>query len=176
MPPYCSTRHCSTRRASLLVCLGFAAGVGAVFWAVISKRSSHAPVVNPLDIEVVGSDYRLYFRYPARDGLLHTSDDRFGIRNFYVPEGASVRLSLTSTDYAYLVEVPTAQVYEIAAPSLVFVVEFAAPVPGQHALLASQMCGYDHPELLGKLVVQPAEDFQNTMTRLPSTPFTIEQQ
>ncbi len=159
-----------------LACLSFLAAIGTVFWIVISTQRSQQLVVANLDLEVIGDDYRLYFRYAGEDGILHTRDDRFGIRNVYVPERSVVRLRLTSNDYAYLVEVPAAQIYEMAVPNIAFDVEFAAPVLGQHQLLASQMCGYDHPELLGKLIVQTPAEFRDTMTRLSSVPFTTVEQ
>jgi heme/copper-type cytochrome/quinol oxidase subunit 2 len=123
-----------------------------------------------LDAEVLGDEYRLYFRYPGEDGVLHTQDDRFGLRDFYVPANSAVRLRLSSLDYIYLVEVPEVGVYEIAAPDLVFDVRFVAPQGGKHELLGSQMCGYDHPELLGKLIVQAPAEFVQTMKRLSRVP------
>jgi heme/copper-type cytochrome/quinol oxidase subunit 2 len=160
----------ANRRKRILACFGMIGGSIAIMLAV-TLLGLGSKTVTELDAEVVGSDYRLFFRYPGNDGKLHTSDDRIGTRNFYVPEGIMVRLRLTSRDYAYLVEVPDANVYELAAPNLVFVAEFAAPSLGQHELLASQMCGYDHPELLGKLNVQTQAEFWNTMASLPPAPF-----
>ena len=123
-------------------------------------------------VEIVASDYRLYFRYPGYDHVIETNDDRFGMKHLYVPSGSLVRLRLNSCDFVYTAEIPRVDVYEIAAPDLVFEVDFSAPQPGTYDLLSSQMCGYDHPDLLGKMIVQSDRDFRSTMQSLSAIPLT----
>ncbi|WP_146575859.1 cupredoxin domain-containing protein [Neorhodopirellula pilleata] len=117
---------------------------------------------------VVGDDFQLFFRYPGADGIMFTPDDRQGVRNWIIPSGANVRLWLTSRDFAYLVEIPETGLYEVAAPGLVFEASFKAPASGQYELLGSQMCGYDHPNLLGRMIVLPSPDFARSMANLPT--------
>ncbi len=62
--------------------------------------------ITALEVELVGADYRFQFRYPGADGVLHTSDDRMGSGNLFLPEHASVRLRLTSQDKIYSFEIP----------------------------------------------------------------------
>jgi heme/copper-type cytochrome/quinol oxidase subunit 2 len=148
--------------------LMFVAGVLFSVRKIAQHRLTES--LKEIDAEVLGDEYRLYFRYPGEDGVLQTQDDRFGLRDFYVPANSVVRLRLSSRDYIYLLEVPEVGVYEIAAPDLVFDVRFVAPQGGIHELLGSQMCGYDHPELLGKLIVQSPAEFIQTMKRLSRAP------
>ncbi len=131
-----------------------------------------AKTISELDAELTGHDYRFHFRYPGEDRLLDTKDDRFGIRNLYVPEDAIVQLRLNSRDFIYTIEIPEFDVYEVAVPDLSFDVRFVASPVGSHKLLGSQMCGYDHAELLGKLIVQPVAEFERTMQRLSTSPLT----
>ena len=131
-----------------------------------------AETINEMDAELTGHDYRFHFRYPGDDRLLDTKDDRFGIRDLYVPEHANVQLRLNSRDFIYTIEIPELDVYEVAVPDMSFDVRFVASPVGSHDLLGSQMCGYDHPELLGKLIVQPVADFRRTMQRLSKSPLT----
>lgn len=126
--------------------------------------------IDEIRIEVVGNDYRLRFRYPGKDGLLHTDDDRFGSRNLVVPKGAQVHLTLLSLDYAYLIEIPKAGVYDVLVPELRFETTFAAPECGRFQLLGSQMCSYAHAELLGEMMVQSPADFRDSMKRLSADP------
>jgi heme/copper-type cytochrome/quinol oxidase subunit 2 len=126
--------------------------------------------IDAMDAELIGQEYRFYIRYPGDDLTLHTSDDRFGVRNLYVPEGAQIRLRMSSRDYIYTVEIPEMKVYEAAVPDLFFDVQFLAKPAGSHQLLGSQMCGYDHEELLGELIVQPAAEFRRTMQKLSNSP------
>ena len=123
-----------------------------------------------IEIKATGRDYSLRFRYPGVDRVLGTADDRWGRRNLYVPEGAVVRLQLASEDYVYTVEIPAAGVYELATPNLIFETKFAAPQTGSYELLGSQMCGYDHPGLIGELEVLETRSFNGTMSQLWDEP------
>tara|TARA_R110002073_G_scaffold65408_23_gene163446 strand:- start:7723 stop:8481 length:759 start_codon:yes stop_codon:yes gene_type:complete len=124
-----------------------------------------------IDVEMMASDYRLYFRYPGQDRVSGTNDDRFGKQHLFVPAGSQVHLLLKSRDFVYTVEIPHAKVYEIAAPELVFEVDFTAPqATGTFDLRSSQMCGYNHPELLGTMIVQTDHEFHRTMQSLSTTP------
>ena len=146
------------------------ATVGLRLWSVERDRRLWAASLSELDAEIVGHDYLLYVRYPGRDQQLHTADDRIGTRDLFVPSGARVRVQLRSLDYIYLIEVPELGIYDVAAPELKFEVTFVAPESGIHELLGSQMCGYDHNSLLGKLRVQSADEFVRTMERLSVAP------
>ena len=124
-----------------------------------------------ITVEVFANDYRLYFRYPGDDRVSGTNDDRFGKKHLYLPAGSQVHLRLNSHDFVYTVEIPCVEVYEIAAPDLVFEVDFIAPrETGTYDLLSSQMCGYDHPDLLGTMIVQTDNEFERTMQSLSTTP------
>jgi heme/copper-type cytochrome/quinol oxidase subunit 2 len=121
-------------------------------------------------IEVTGRDYQLHFRYAGADEQLHSDDDRYGAKNLSVVAGERVCLRLLSCDFIYTIEIPIVGVYEIAAPDLVFESRFIAPEPGVFQILASQMCGYDHPDLLGSLLVETEAGFSKTMNSLASFP------
>jgi heme/copper-type cytochrome/quinol oxidase subunit 2 len=146
-------------------------------WLAAQDHRRWVASVGHLEAEVIGHDFRLYVRYPGRDQQLHTDDDRFGTRDLYVPGGSNVRLHLSSLDFIYLIEIPAVDVYEVAAPDLQFDVAFVAPVNGNHELLGSQMCGYDHASLLGKIRVQSADQFVRTMKDLSNVApqFTAQQ-
>ncbi|WP_147868114.1 cytochrome c oxidase subunit II [Stieleria maiorica] len=128
------------------------------------------PALTHLDVNVVGLDYHLYFQYPGPDSVLGTSDDRLGTRNFFAPANARVDLNLTSRDFVYLVEIPEVGLYEVAAPGLEFKTRIETGDSGVHSLLGSQMCGYDHPELIGDFVVQHSADFRRTVRKLSPAP------
>ncbi|WP_419580917.1 hypothetical protein [Stieleria magnilauensis] len=126
--------------------------------------------IEHLDVQVVASNYRLYFHYPGADSKLGTADDRLGTRNFYAPANTEVRLSLTSRDFVYLVEIPEVGLYEVAAPELDFEARFETGESGVHSLLGSQMCGYDHSELIGEFVVQRTAEFKRLVRELSPAP------
>ncbi|MDV6030411.1 MAG: hypothetical protein F9B45_09955 [Phycisphaera sp. RhM] len=126
--------------------------------------------IEQLDVQVVASNYRLYFHYPGADSVLGTDDDRLGTRNLYSPANTQVRLNLTSRDFVYLVEIPEVGLYEVAAPELDFEARFETGESGVHSLLGSQMCGYDHSELIGEFVVQRTAEFKRLVRKLSPAP------
>jgi cytochrome c oxidase subunit 2 len=132
--------------------------------------------IENLVVGVTGRDYRYYFQYAGADRQLHSADDRHGVQNLHVPHGARVHLELTSDDYVYLLEIPELDIYEVLAPGLKFSVQFDPPSEGSYELLGSQMCGYDHEELLGKLIVESPSSFWHTVRALRSTPLQANQQ
>ncbi|MEZ6008953.1 MAG: hypothetical protein R3F05_14480 [Planctomycetota bacterium] len=115
-----------------------------------------------------GADFHWEVRYPGPDGEVGTADDRVGSRDVHVPAGTDVRVHLRSRDYVYTFAIPELALKEIAVPDMEFALHFRAPGPGQTLLLGDQMCGYDHPELIGKLVVTDPAAFTRTMEALPS--------
>jgi len=165
----------SPRHPIWLVPVGLAAIFGFAFFIRWAQSGRSADVLEKLDVEIFARDFLLQFRYPGKDQTLKSEDDRYGSQNLYVPAAAVVRLILKSHDYVYTVEIPQVGVYEIAAPDLTFEVQFVAPESGTCALLGSQMCGYDHPQLLGELIVQSPAEFCRTMERLSSVPLQTAQ-
>ena len=148
--------------------------IGILVWMLFFQQAKPEPY-QQLDIEIVGSEFVFYFRYPGVDRVLFSEDDRYGSGTLFVPEGANVHFKLTSLDYLYTLEIPARDVYEMAAPDLVFNAHVPPSTPQTYDLLGSQMCGYDHPGLLGKMVVQATDDFDRTMTTLSKQSLTLKQ-
>jgi len=166
----------SPRHPIWLVPLGIAAALEFAFFVQRLPADRPADVVEELDGEIFARDFCLQFRYPGKDQVLPSADDRYGSTDLYVPAAAVVRLILKSHDYVYTVEIQEVGIYEIAAPDLTFELQFTAPESGTYALLGSQMCGYAHPQLLGELIVQSPAEFSRTMKRLSPIPFPTTQQ
>ncbi len=122
-----------------------------------------------LSIAVTGHDFQWEIVYPGRDGALGTADDLRSRRNLDVPAGATVTILLTSEDYIYMFELPELGLREMAAPELTFSVTFEPTEARTYELLGNQMCGYDHPDLLGTLSVHTPDEFNARMRRLETT-------
>ena len=166
-PPTASTPWVATA-AGLLV------GVALTAWAV-TYRATHGaesdahgevatglpPEGETLTIEVVGRGFEWYVRHPGPDLTLGTADDVLAMRDVHLPAGTRARLRLKSDDYLYSLSVPHAGQREIAVPELEFALELDAQEPGTFELKGQQMCGYAHPRLIGKLVVQPPAEYSN---------------
>ena len=109
---------------------------------------------------MTGDDYRWQVRYPGRDRRLDTNDDVLDSRNLNVPEDTEVRVLLESLDYVYTLAVPELGLKEIVVPDMAFELRLPASEPGSFQLLGDHLCGYDHPELIGALVVRTQNDYE----------------
>lgn len=117
--------------------------------------------IDAITIEVTGSEFNWYFRYPGVDGVLGTEDDRYSVQDLYLPDNARIRLNLKSSDYVYNLAIPVLGEKEIAVPDLDFKMEFNTFGQDTWTLLGDQFCGYSHETLIGKVHVrdQAAGDF-----------------
>lgn len=118
-----------------------------------------APSLRPFPVRVTGRDYRWHILYPGPDGRLGTPDDRQGTRDLHLPRGAEVEVDLRSEDFAYGFYLPQFEVLEVAMPGSPFLVRLTTLEEGTFELLGNQMCGYTHPELIGRVVVHPAAEY-----------------
>ena len=116
-----------------------------------------------LVVRMTGDDYRWTVRYPGLDRRLDTDDDVLGTQDLNVPEGTEVRVLLESGDYVYTIAVPEFDLKEIAVPDMAFELRLPASEPGSFQLIGDHLCGYDHPELIGTLVVQTRTDYERWM-------------
>ena len=145
--------------------------VAIALTAVLSGCSGESDQpIDSVKINVVGNDYLFRFQYPGQDQKIDTDDDRYGAKNLYVPENAVVLVRLDSHDFVYTLEIPELDLYEAVIPDFSFEKKFVAKSVGSHDLLGTQMCGYDHPDLIGKLIVQAPAEFRRTMKRLEKSP------
>ena len=90
-----------------------------------------------------------------------TDDDVRAVRHLHAPRGARLRLELTSTDFLYTLAFPHVGKKEIAVPDLTFHLEFDVTETGVFEMRGDQFCGFQHPDLIGTLVVESPEEFQS---------------
>ena len=83
------------------------------------------------------------------------------MQDVHLPINQNVILELHSKDYVYSFALPHLDLKEIAVPDLTFSLSFKTDTVGTFELLGDQMCGYAHPQLLGKLIVTSAKEFES---------------
>jgi len=121
-------------------------------------------------VRMTGGDYTWHVRYAGADGEFGTADDRHATRHFHAPAGTPVTLELRSEDYIYTMALPHLGLKEIAVPDLEYALRFRLDEPGEYELKGDQMCGYQHPDLMGSLVVESRDAFDEWVTNLPTGP------
>ncbi|HUO86296.1 MAG TPA: hypothetical protein VM617_02810 [Thermoanaerobaculia bacterium] len=122
----------------------------------------------PLAVRVTGSDHQWVVTYPGADGRLGTADDRRSRGELRVPERRALRFELASRDFVYRFALPELDVNQIAVPDLTFDAEVAPLARGRYRLLGDELCGYAHESLIGELIVDRGDDFEDWMRALPT--------
>jgi cytochrome c oxidase subunit 2 len=135
----------------------------------------------PLRIEVVGQQFRWYFRYPGTDqtfgrtdlrlvdasegnplGLDKSdpaaNDDRV-IAELVVPTGQEVEVDLRSMDVIHSFFVPELRFKQDAVPGMLIPAHFQFDKPGQYEIACAELCGLGHHQMNAKLRVLSGEEF-----------------
>ena len=126
-----------------------------------ARAINEIPLGEPLSVRITGHDFQWRIRYPGTDGILDTPDDVLGKRNLHLPEKREICLELCSDDFAYTLFVPHYDFLDVAMPGSPFEFDFTTQSTGDHKLLGSQMCGYTHPLLIGRLIIHTKTDFES---------------
>lgn len=155
----------SASRRPLLAGAVVVALAGLTAWAWLGDGAAQRRAPRTYDgvtlpIEVTGSDYEWHLRYPGYDGRLGTDDDVEALRHLHLPVGARAELRLHSRDYLYTLAFPELGLKEIAVPDLEFKLRIDASEPGDYELRGDQFCGFSHPDLIGRLVIESPAEFE----------------
>ncbi len=136
--------------------LVFLSATVSISMGCTTNASSSLP--QQLNIEVTGSDFEWHVRYAGPDETFQTPDDYVSRRNITLMTGIPTTIFLKSNDYVYSFALPHLGLKEIAVPDLDFSLDFCPETLGEFTLKGDQLCGYQHPNLIGKVnVVAPRE-------------------
>jgi heme/copper-type cytochrome/quinol oxidase subunit 2 len=144
------------------------AGASGVVAGGASPEVAQPAVAGPCTIELLGDDYRWRVCYP--NGQPNPPDPQAApiVREMHAPMASSVVLVLKSLDYVYIVELPELGLKEIAVPGLEFRLEVPAETAGRFDLVGDDLCGDQHPQMQGQLVIEPRDHFVRWLATLPS--------
>jgi cytochrome c oxidase subunit 2 len=150
-------------------------------WADL--RSSPAPDDRSVQVEVTGTQFAWYFRYPGPDGSfgktnpanvdaslgsasaigLDSSDpaskDDFVSSTLVVPQNRQVRLQLHAQDVIHSFFVPELRLKQDAVPGLNVMAHFDAKKLGDYEIVCAELCGLGHYRMHATLRVVSAEDY-----------------
>jgi len=137
--------------------------------------------LSAMQVEVTGMQFAWYFRYPGRDahfGLTNlsladaASGNPLGIdsRDPYaaddivssqlvLPVGREVDPALRSTDVIHGFAVPALRLKQNTVPGETAHIHFTPTMPGDYAILCTQVCGSGHYRMNATLRVLPLEQF-----------------
>ena len=148
-------------------------------WATIRYQGA-AP--QALQVEVTGEQFQWYFRYPGADATFgltrpelinapagnplgldrtdpHSTDDIVS-SILVLPAGREVDLNLRSIDVIHGFFIPGMRLKQNAVPGMSMHVHFTPSIPGDYAILCSQVCGLGHARMQTHLRVVTDSDYQ----------------
>lgn len=108
------------------------------------------PPVDAYEVLVTGQKWNWQFTYPNgyRDAQLHVPVDR------------PTRLVMTSEDVIHSFFVPDFRVKQDVVPGRYSKVWFKPEAPGEHVILCAEFCGTGHSDMISKVIVHPAGEFE----------------
>jgi len=148
-------------------------------WATIRYQGA-AP--QALQVEVTGEQFQWYFRYPGADAAFgltrpelinapagnplgldrtdpHSIDDIVS-SILVLPAGREVDLNLRSIDVIHGFFIPGMRLKQNAVPGMPMHVHFTPSIPGDYAILCSQVCGLGHARMQTHLRVVSNDEYQ----------------
>jgi len=137
--------------------------------------------LSAMQVEVTGMQFAWYFRYPGADahfGLTELSRidpasgnplgldprDPYAVDDIVssqlvLPAGREVDLALSSTDVIHGFAIPALRLKQNAMPGETGHIHFTPTVPGDYAILCTQVCGSGHYRMNATLRVLPPDQF-----------------
>jgi cytochrome c oxidase subunit 2 len=145
-----------------------------------------------MQVEVTGMQFAWYFRYPGPDATFgktrlalasaaegnplgldpadpHGHDDLV-TSQLVLPANREVDLTLRAQDVIHGFAVPELRIKQNALPGQTVHIHFTPTVPGDYAILCTQLCGLGHYRMNATLRVLPPADFDRWLAAHEATP------
>jgi cytochrome c oxidase subunit 2 len=130
---------------------------------VVAGGQAEATVPKPPLAEVTGRQFEWRFRYAGPDLVIGTRDDLFTVNELHVPSGEEIVLSIKSEDVLHSFFLPQMRVKQDIVPGMKQFVWLNAvqvdPVADRYDILCTELCGWGHYKMRGRLTVEPRERF-----------------
>jgi cytochrome c oxidase subunit II len=117
-------------------------------------------------VEVTGRQFEWRIRYPGDDGILGTKDDLFDVSDLHVPVGEETVVSLKSMDVLHGFFLPNMRVKQDAVPGMKIPVWFRPIEEGTYDIVCSQLCGWGHYKMKGRVIVEPRAAYEKYLADL----------
>lgn len=116
-------------------------------------------VLQPPLAEVTGFQFGWRVRYPGADATLGTPDDLVLVNDLHVPVDEPVTLRITSDDVIHSFNLPNLRIKQDVVPGMKQFVWFKAFRTGEFDIVCTELCGWGHYKMKGRLTIQSREDY-----------------
>ncbi len=147
--------------AAVLLCdLGIDAAAHSAWDA--AKIEMPAP---DLEVLVTGKQFNWSFTYAGPDGKLGTADDVTISNELHVPVNKVVVVTLVSPDVIHGFFVPSLRLKQDAEPGHKIPQWFKATKIGAYDIECTELCGFGHYTMAGKVIVQSGPDYEQWLRK-----------
>jgi cytochrome c oxidase subunit 2 len=138
------------------------------------------------EVEVVGQQWQWSYRFPGKDNKLGLSDTRFvsadnplGVDihdpngrddvlviadDLHLPLGKNIKVVLRSLDVLHDFYVPEFRAKMDLVPGMVTYFWLRPTRSGEFDILCAELCGVGHPQMRGKVIVEPETNFRDWLS------------
>ena len=135
-------------------------------WAESKMRVPNEDDPNVVVMEVRARQFEWRVRYPGiHGGKLGQPGELFTVNDIHVPVNKMVLVHLKSEDVLHSFFLPNMRVKQDAVPGMNIPVWFRPIREGTYDLACSQLCGWGHYKMMGRLTVESEADYQAYLTR-----------
>jgi cytochrome c oxidase subunit 2 len=121
------------------------------YWGASLYAAMNTPPADSMQVFVVGKQWMWKVQHLG---------GRREINELHVPVGRVVKLTMTSEDVIHSFYVPAFRVKNDVLPGRYTTLWFEATKVGEYHLFCAEYCGTKHSQMVGKVVVMEARDFQ----------------
>jgi cytochrome c oxidase subunit 2 len=143
-----------------------------------------------MQVEAMGAQWQWSYRFPGADNKLGATDALFvdsgnplGVNpndsrgqddivvtsgDLHLPSGKPIKVLLRSIDVLHDFYVPEFRAKMDLVPGLVTYFWFTPTRNGEFEILCAAFCGIGHPQMRGKVVIEPESDFKTWLAAQPT--------
>jgi len=142
-------------------------------WAESKMRVPKEDDPNVVVLEVRARQFEWRARYPGlhgnnpgERGKLGQQGELFTVNDIHVPVNKMILVHLKSEDVLHSFFLPNMRVKQDAVPGMNIPVWFRPVRMGTYDLACSQLCGWGHYKMMGRLTVESESDYRAFLERL----------
>lgn len=143
------------------IMLGF---FGLFYWGAVVYLDEFHPPPDAMKIEVFGKQWMWKIEHPGGQKEINT---------LHVPLGQPIQLMMTSEDVLHDFFVPAFRVKHDLLPGRWYSIWFIADKAGTYPFYCAQLCGADHSQMRGNVVVLPPAQYAQWLERNASSPSLV---
>jgi cytochrome c oxidase subunit 2 len=120
-------------------------------WAVLNDIEDEAP--NPLTVDVFSQQYAWSFGYPGKDNVWSQGE-------LHVPLDRQVHFKMHALDVIHSFWVPEWRIKKDNVPGITTTAIVTPNKLGTYQLICTELCGFGHPSMRAKVVVETPAGFR----------------